>query len=78
MVFSKTDYRHNMFFNFVESTGRLKHIDFYQHSSSFRSMLDDMLSENKYYSGQLVEKLGVKDMLRLNSKFSRFQEVHYV
>jgi hypothetical protein len=51
MVFPKTDYRHNMFYNFVESTGRLKHIDFYQHSSSFRSMLDDMLSENKYYSG---------------------------
>jgi len=78
MVFPKTDHRQNMFYNFVETTGRLKHIDFFQHSSSFRSMLDDMLSENKYYSGQLVEKLGVKDLLRLNSKFSRFQEVHYV
>lgn len=76
MVFPKNDYRQNMFLNFIESTGRLRHIDFYQHSSSFRSMLDDMLSDNKYYSGELVEKLGVKDLLRLNSKFSRFQEVH--
>lgn len=76
MVFPKNDYRQNMFLNFIESTGRLRHIDFYQHSSSFRSMLDDMLSEYKYYSGELVEKLGVKDLLRLNSKFSRFQEVH--
>ena len=76
MVFPKNDYRQNMFLNFIESTGRLRHIDFYQHSNSFRSMLDDMLSEYKYYSGELVEKLGVKDLLRLNSKFSRFQEVH--
>lgn len=78
MIFPKSDHRLNMFLSFVESTGRLKHIDFYQHSSSFRSMLDDMLSENKYYSMQLVNKLGVKDMLRLNSKFSRFQEVQHV
>jgi len=49
MIFPKDNFRHNMFYKFVDRCERLKHIDFYQHSSSFRGMLDDMLSDNKYY-----------------------------
>jgi hypothetical protein len=39
-------------------------------------MLDQSFSEEKYWTGNLFDKYGVKDMLKLNSDHNRFQSMN--
>ena len=41
-------------------------------NKSFKSKLSDYFKQNEYSGRELLSKMGLKDILKLNSKYSRF------
>jgi hypothetical protein len=74
MSHNKKSPKYNHFRNFVTAPS-LKFIDF-SSNKSFQAMLDQSFSEEKYWTGNLFDKYGVKDMLKLNSDHNRFQSMN--
>ena len=74
MSHNKKSPKYNHFRNFVTAPS-LKFIDF-SYNKSFQAMLDQSFSEEKYWTGNLFDKYGVKDMLKLNSDHNRFQSMN--
>lgn len=74
MSHNKKSPKHFQFQNFVTAPS-LKFIDF-SSNKSFQAMLDETFSENKYWTGNLFDKYGVNDMLKLNKDHSRFQSMN--
>lgn len=73
MSYKEDDERYQQFSNFVNASAVLPHI--VHMNSSFKSKLKDYFKESDYQGTHLVSggRFGLKDMIKLNSDYGRFQ-----